>query len=162
METGSADILVIGVGNDRRGDDAVGLLVARRLRQRRCPGVSVVEAQGESTRLLDLWAGATRVYLVDAVVSGAPAGSVLRLGGPAPIPAASRFHCSTHGLDLTAAIELARALNRLPQKLVIYGIEGAAFTMGAAISPEAQRGAAKAVAAILEELGCGEGAHHHA
>jgi hydrogenase maturation protease len=50
---------------------------------------------------------------------------------------AGRFGGSTHAFGLAEAIELARALDELPQRLVIYAIEGKAFESGAALSPEA-------------------------
>lgn len=161
MATGAVDILVIGIGNEQRGDDAAGLLVARRLRDRGLPGVAVVEAQCDATLLIDLWAGAEKVYLVDAVVSGAPPGSLFRLDGLRQDSEETHGYRSSHGLGVKAAIELARALDRLPQHLVIYGIEGAGFAVGAAISPEAQGGVAAAVAAIVADLG-GEGKRNHA
>jgi Ni,Fe-hydrogenase maturation factor len=39
-------ILVIGVGNAFRGDDAVGLIVARRLRRSGAKGLTVIEESG--------------------------------------------------------------------------------------------------------------------
>lgn len=162
MGTGAAKILVIGVGNEHRGDDAAGLLVARRLRDRKLPGVSVVETQSDGTLLLDLWDGAERVCLVDAVSSGAQPGRLLRLDSLRQIPEASRFHRSTHGLGVEAAIALAHALNRLPRELMIYGIEGAKFDAGAGISPEVRRGIEEAVAAVLKDLGYGERHDDHA
>ena len=35
-----------------------------------------------------------------------------------------QFRCSTHALGVAEAIELARALDRLPRKLIVFGIEG--------------------------------------
>jgi hydrogenase maturation protease len=157
MGTGAERILVIGIGNEHRGDDAAGLLVARALRQRGLPGVSIVEAQNDGMLLIDLWAGAEKVYLVDAVSSGARPGSLLRLDALRRIPAAGKLRCSTHGLGIEAAIELARALNRFPREFMIHGIEAAKFGVGDAISPEVERGVEETVAAILKDLGHGDG-----
>ena len=41
---------VIGVGNEWRGDDAVGLLVARRLKAEQLPQVQIVEMPGHGDR----------------------------------------------------------------------------------------------------------------
>jgi hydrogenase maturation protease len=126
--------LVVGVGTER-GDDAAGLLVARALRASRHPA-AVAELAGDLTRLIDLWQPTDRVAVVDAVRSGAPAGTVHVLDATAnPLPAGLAA-ASTHGLGLGTAIELARGLGRLPARLVVYGIEGSRWTEGTGVSPE--------------------------
>ena len=60
---------VVCVGNRLRGDDAVGLDVARRLRGALPEGVAITEHEGEPTSLIDAWAGADALWVVDAVWS---------------------------------------------------------------------------------------------
>ena len=133
--------LVIGVGNDYRGDDAVGLAVARRIRNERLEGVTVREASGEGLALMEIWQVADSVILIDAVHSGARPGTVHRFdAGARPLPA-PLFHYSTHAFGLADAIELARALNQLPSRLEVYGVEGKNFEAGAALSPEVEAAA---------------------
>ena len=67
--------------------------------------------------------------------------------GPLPVDA---FAGSTHDFGLAEAVELGRALGVLPERLVIIGIEGRAFAMGAAMSAEVSAAAAEVVAGILE------------
>ena len=45
----------IGVGNPDRGDDAVGLHVARLLAARALPGVAVAKHAGDALALMDRW-----------------------------------------------------------------------------------------------------------
>jgi hydrogenase maturation protease len=73
-----ASPLVIGVGNADRGDDGVGLSVARRLMIRRPHGVRVVEHAGESMSLLDCLSSAESAYVVDACMAGGPPGTISR------------------------------------------------------------------------------------
>ncbi len=107
-------VLVIGVGNAYRGDDAVGLVVARRLQEDPLDGVTIVPTSGEGTALLALWQDTDAVVLVDAVCAGARAGTLHRFAvGTQPLPAMfSRV--STHAFGVAEAIELARALCQLP------------------------------------------------
>jgi hydrogenase maturation protease len=144
---------IIGLGNAWRGDDAVGLLVARRLREL-VRGADVLERSGEPADLLEaLGDGAGEVVLVDAVSSGAPPGEVHRLdASEVALPFAAG--ASTHGLGLAETIELGRALGRLPARLLVYGIEGAVFELGAPLSAEVARAADSVVAELrllLEE-----------
>jgi hydrogenase maturation protease len=128
--------LVIGVGNPDRGDDGAGLAVARRLRAAAPPGVVVREATGEASELLDAWDGFARVIVVDAARSGSRPGTLMRFDAiAAPLPAGLARE-STHGWGVAEAIELARALGRLPPSLVVYAIEGRGFEPGDALSPE--------------------------
>ena len=69
---------VIGVGNEWRGDDAVGLLVARRLKADQPPEVSIAECRGTVTAVREAWNAAAGVIVVDAVVSGGRPGAIYR------------------------------------------------------------------------------------
>jgi hydrogenase maturation protease len=142
----AADTLVVGIGNRFRSDDAAGLEVASRLAR---SGVRAVEHAGEPIDLLFGWAGVERVVLVDAVRSGAAAGTVHRLDALAtPLPRAL-FATSTHALGVAEAVELARALGRLPPSLSVYGIEGMSFAAGLGLSAPV----AAAVDVVVAELG---------
>jgi hydrogenase maturation protease len=130
------------VGNEFRGDDAAGLAIARAVDPG--PGVTVREFDGEVIGLLDVWGDADNVVIVDAVRSGAVAGTVHRFDASAePVPAAFS-HSSSHTIGVGDAIELARGLGRLPRRVLIFGVEGVRFDAGAALSPE--------VAEVLDDV----------
>ncbi len=135
--------LVVGVGNQVRGDDAAGLLAARRL--------GGIELEGDTSALVELLSGAESVIVVDAVRSGAAPGTVHRFEvGQAPLPGTLRSSSSSHALGVAEAIELARALGRLPAAVTVVGIEGERFDLGAGLSPRV--GAAiDAVVASIED-----------
>ncbi len=146
------DVLVIGVGNAYRHDDALGLVLARRVKAR-CGGrVTVLEASGEGAALLEAWAGACAVIVLDAVSSGAAPGTVFRFDASAqPIPARF-FHYSTHAFSVAEAVEMARALGRLPRTMLVYGVEGADFAAGEGLSPAVEAAATEVVEAVLATL----------
>jgi hydrogenase maturation protease len=123
---------VIGVGNALRGDDGAGPEAVRRLRAR---GLDAIACAADPQALLDAWQGAERVVVVDAMQSGRPPGTVTRFDATrTPLPATG-FRGSTHGLGVAEAIELGRALGRLPVSLEIVGVEGARWDHGAPLSP---------------------------
>jgi hydrogenase maturation protease len=125
-------VIVIGVGNRWRGDDAAGLEVARRVR---AGGVEAHEVEGDASALVDVWTGARHVVVVDAAASGAAPGTVRRFDAAAgPLPARS-VRSSTHAFGVPDAIELSRALGRLPERLEVYAIEGETFAAGDRLSP---------------------------
>jgi hydrogenase maturation protease len=154
MPSDKSGTLVIGLGNQYRRDDAVGLIVARCLRERAPEHVRVLEESSEGAALMESWKDADAVILIDAVHSGAEPGILHRLdANRQPIP--TEFsHCSTHAFSTAEAIELARALGRLPPRLVVYGIEGKTFEAGLGLSPEVEKAAREVVERVLEDLRC--------
>lgn len=146
------DVLIIGIGNLYRGDDGVGIEIVRRLQGDVPPGVSLLEATGEGTALLDAWRGFDEVYVCDAVSAGAPAGHIYRLDAVAePVPR-SFFNYSTHAFALAEAVEMARVLGELPRRLVIYGVEGETFASGRGLSAALELAANVVAAQLKEEL----------
>ena len=135
--------LVIGVGNEWRRDDAAGLVAARRLRERSPRAARVVEHEGEPLDLIELWSGAVAAIVLDAVSSGAPPGTVHRLDALTERFPAELFRGSTHALGIVEAVQIARALERLPGRLLVIGIEGKRFDAGAGLSPEVERAAVR-------------------
>lgn len=110
--------IIVGLGQATAGDDGVGLEVARVLAAR---GVDV-RACSDASLVLSLLEAGRQVVLVDAVVGGGPAGSVIRLEphalgvGPQPL--------SSHGVGVAEALELARILygEAALARLAIVGI----------------------------------------
>jgi len=134
-------MLILGCGNRDRADDAAGLLVAARLREL---GIDARARGGDMLALIDEWSSEQEVIIVDAVISGrAPGAITIWDVGQAALPSVC-FSCSTHALGVAEAVELARALERLPHELTICGIEAINFAVDGALSPE--------VAAAVERL----------
>lgn len=144
----NVNVLVVGVGNAYRGDDAAGIAVARHLRAQVEPCVRVIELGGEAAGLAESWKGADSVIVVDAIQSGAPPGSIRRFDARTDRIPREIFGRSTHDFGLAAAIELARALNELPPRLVIYAIEGEDFTPREKLSSRVE----EAVESVAEEI----------
>jgi hydrogenase maturation protease len=127
-------VLVVGLGQRDRGDDAAGPAVVEKAAEL-LPGEVTVACQEDPTALMDLWAGAALVVVADAIRSGRPPGTVQVLhahDGPLSVGTCT---ASTHAFGLAEAIELARALDRLPGQLVVVGIEATQFRLGAPLSP---------------------------
>jgi hydrogenase maturation protease len=153
-------VLVIGVGNEYAGDDAVGRIVARHLTALTVGNLRVVEESGEGAALMEIWRRADFVIVIDAVSSGGAPGTVHRFDTAVqPIPA-KFFRHSTHAFSVAEAIRLARVLNQLPNKLVVYGIEGKNFESGVDLSMEVTAAVDEVVGRIREELSNVANARH--
>lgn len=125
---------IVGVGNLFRGDDGAGLAVAREIRAKR-PDLHVIERSGNLLDLFEALGTEPAVIIVDAISSGAAAGSVIRWDASARALPSHSMRGSTHGFGVSEAIELARITHRLPGKTLVFGVEGACFEPGTCFSP---------------------------
>ncbi|MDF2143460.1 hydrogenase maturation protease [Knoellia sp. p5-6-4] len=146
--------LVVGLGSPHRGDDAVGVVVARGVAACHVPGVDVV-AHEDPTDLVELWSGHELAVVVDAVRSGSEPGTltVLETGALGERLRESAWgrtgRGGTHAFGLASAVELARALRRLPDRVVLVGVEAASFDHGAPLSPAVAAAVPTAVDRVL-------------
>ncbi len=117
-------VLVLGLGNDILSDDAVGLNVAREIRQHLSgsDGIDVQETSEMGLSLLDYIVGFEDLVLVDAVQTGqAPPGFLYELD-------ANRLKVlplvSPHFLGVGEIIALGRQLGLpVPRRVKIFAIE---------------------------------------
>ena len=148
----NSGILVIGIGNEFRSDDGLGLYAARELKRRGCSGVTVIEHPGEGSSLHEAWQGCGCAMLIDAVSSGGTPGSVHRVDCHRdPVPH-SLFRSSSHTFGVSEAIALGRTLGSLPGVLLLYGVEGRTFEPGRGLSEAVVRGIPVLIARIEEDI----------
>lgn len=143
---------MIGIGNEYACDDAAGLLVARKLKEKADAGFRILEHCGEGASLIEAWKGTTSVIVIDAVRSGAEPGKTYRFDASRASLPAEPFRGSTHAFGLYEAVELARSLGELPQRLMVYGIEGQDFRAGANVSPAVARAIGEVAELVLERV----------
>ncbi|MFR9757111.1 hydrogenase maturation protease [Streptomyces sp. TR06-5] len=142
---------VIGIGNTFRRDDGVGWAVVAHLRERsvrwEAPPV-LARSDGDPGRLIALWEDTALTVVVDACFPrSATPGRVHRwcaVSLTAALHSAAAGRHSTHGFGPAEALRLGDALGRRPERLVVYGVEGADRSLGTGLT--------RAVAARVPEL----------
>ena len=144
--------MLIGVGNEYRSDDGLGIYAAREICRRNIPGVIVVEENGEGAGLMEAWQEYDRVIIVDAINSGEASGSMLRLDALLEEIPARFFHYSSHAFGVVEAINMARVLNRLPRVLLLYGIEGKQFDVGPGLTDTVLKNMPDMLSSLEREL----------
>ncbi len=103
--------------------------------------------------MLESFADADLVILVDAMQSGGKPGEIRRFDvTDEPLSADLSSFSSTHVFNLTEALELGRALGQLPGRLLVFGVEAANFDLGTPISPEVESAARELDGLIRQEL----------
>ncbi len=142
--------VVIGIGNDFRRDDGVGLTVAEQIAERGLPGVQVLSGINEPTALLDAWSGAARVVVVDAVAAGNSApGRIRRWTG---LELETTPAVSSHALGLIQTCALGQALARMPDELVVFTIDVVDTNHGIGLTPAVAAAVPELVDLIVAEL----------
>ena len=145
-------VKIIGMGNEDRQDDGIGIVIAQRMKAIVPPGVTVKIARREALELLDFWKNANKVMVIDAVNGGGMVGKVYRFSvDKEPLPCEFSNY-STHSFSLDQVIELAKNLDQLPPELIIFGIQGKNFQVGRGISKELERNIERVVSLISDEV----------
>jgi hydrogenase maturation protease len=130
------------------GDDAVGPLCAAALAERKIPAVTL---GGSASELLEAWQETRHVIVVDALVTGAPPGTVhhMAYGDSGFHPEWTRS--SARGPGLAQAVRLGASLHCLPESLVVIGVEGADFEWASTPSAEVAAAMPALVEAVAKE-----------
>jgi hydrogenase maturation protease len=177
-----AGAVLVGIGNSYRRDDGIGPAVAMALRELSPADVTIVISDGEPAGLLEAWSGAQCAVLVDAVRGtggSSTAGPHTAIPGTESVP--GRMHrsvlvpppaavtgtaddalaaaswaapgsASTHRMGIADAIRLAAAVDMLPGRLVVFGVEVNDIGFGPGLSPAVAAAVPGVVQAVLAEL----------
>jgi len=124
-EGAGATTLIVGLGNPILGDDGVGWRVAEAVKARLDdPDVEVLCLSLGGLALMEHLAGYRRAIIIDAMSSGAPAGTLLRMTAREMDEISVQHTASVHDLSLSAALALGRELGlNLPGEIQMLGVE---------------------------------------
>jgi hydrogenase maturation protease len=152
-------VTVLGVGNILMSDEGAGVRCAERLEASGVlpAGVAVIDGGTSTHELLGDLEDLDLLIIVDAVVTGQPPGSVVRLEGDR-IPAAfsQKLSPHQHGInDLLATLALA---GRAPRRVVLFGVTPARIELGMELSPEVEAALPALVAQVVAEVWAASGA----
>lgn len=149
----SRPTLVIGLGHPDRGDDAVGVRIAREVAAERLD-VLALEFDDPS-EALDAWTAEDTVIVADAISSGGRPGDIHVIDvAEKRLPGGNWSAGGTHALGLAAIVELARSLDLMPRTFVVVGVEASRFDHGVPMSAAVEAAvptAAQAVLTVIDE-----------
>lgn len=147
-------VLVLGIGQSLRGDDAAGLEVVRQWRERfpetaDRPEVRVEASELPGLALLDLLGEVEAAVIVDAVQSAHPPGTVHRLTEE-ELQSFTSDAKSAHGWGLAETLKLGVQLMNSRPRIRVIGITARKFDMGTEMS-DAVRGAIPDICKAVED-----------
>lgn len=144
--------LLVGIGNELRGDDGVGPFILRSLRASGLQGVDCLLLGADVTALTEALGMTGHAYVFDAMRSGAPPGTVRRIDALNEELPKELSPCSSHGFALADVFKLADVLGKLPETLAVFGVEGETFELGRGLSAPVRAAAAAIVCDVTWEF----------
>jgi hydrogenase maturation protease len=147
-------IVVLGVGNRLMGDDGFGPRVIEELQKRDIPSnVELMDAGVGGMAILSWIEGADKVVIIDSVqTNNEPPGTVYRFTDK-ELPPSDMFMLSLHDLNLMDTINIGRVVQKMPDEIVIIGVEVkrvAEFVDG--LTPEVEAAMKEVIDLVVEEI----------
>lgn len=149
--------LVLGIGNEIRGDDGVGIHVVRRAAELLPAAwngrVDVEEACTGGFDLVDYLRGYKRAVIADAIqTEGGEPGTVYTFAADALNPTAHLGH--SHGVNLASALAVLRELNLgAPREVTVVAVEAEwLYEFREGLSPRVAAAVDEAAAAVIDVL----------
>jgi hydrogenase maturation protease len=146
------DLLVLGLGNALCGDDGLGgaVILALERGYDAPPGAQVLDGGTLGLSLLPFVEEARELILVDAVRTGDPPGSLVRLRGEDVAPAVAQ-RLSVHQIGVADLLDAAHWRGRSPQTLVLLGLAPDRLDWGVGLSPAVAEALPRLLDLVLEE-----------
>jgi hydrogenase maturation protease len=131
------NILVLGIGNLLLQDEGAGVRAVEEFERRYAipDGVELLDGGTSGIELLQYIQGKDCLILLDVVKSGNPPGTFIRLDGE-NVPALFQKKISPHQLGLSDLLATAQLIDRMPKRVVLFGIEPKSIETGLEMSEE--------------------------
>ena len=147
-------IKVLGIGNMLVGDDGFGPRVIEELQKRQLPeNVELIDAGVGGMAILSWIEDADKIVIVDSVQTGnEPVGTVYRFTDK-EMPPSDMFMLSLHDLNLVDTINIGRIVQKMPEEIIIYGVEVIRLTeFTKEMSPEVEAAVSEVADLVVEEI----------
>ena len=146
-------VLVLGLGNLILQDEGLGIKILQWLRWTYAwpTNVTLMDGGVMGLEILPYIEEAEAVLIIDAVRSGKPPGSLVRLDND-EIPAVIALKFSVHQVGFQETMAMAHLRGTVPKHLVLWGIEPGNIALGMTLTPPVLSKTRELTRAILDEL----------
>jgi hydrogenase maturation protease len=134
-------------------DDAAGVLIVQALAERyEFPEeLTLLDGGTLGLDILPYLEGVDRLLVVDAVETGDPPGTIIRMTGD-DIPLALATKVSPHQMGLKDLLLVADLQGYAPREMVLWGVQPGSIEMDIELSPEVAQSMGALQERVLEEL----------
>lgn len=146
--------VVLGIGNLLMKDEGAGVHAVSILKENFSfsPEVTVMDGGTMGLDLLYFLEGAEKLLMIDAVSSGAPAGTVKICEGD-DIPPSAWGKFSVHQIGLQDLVTAMRLTGQEPPQICLAGIEPRDVCLEIGLSPEVEKGLPALIETVIKKLG---------
>ena len=146
-------IIVLGVGNILLSDEGVGVRAVEALKRdyRLPPEVEVIDGGTSAMEMLDDLAHADHLVIVDAVRSGKPPATLVRIAGDA-VPVFFKTKLSPHQIGLSDVLATLALTGEAPGGVTVIGVEPLSLATGMALTGPVEALLPTVVAQLASEL----------
>lgn len=146
-------VMILGIGNILMSDEGIGVRVVEEFgRRHRLPeGVELIDGGTSGMDMLDSLAGLDHLIVVDAVRSGDPPGTRIRLEDD-EVPALFQTRLSPHQLGLSDVLASLKLMDEYPGHIVLLGCEPHSLAVGMGLTPAIEAQIEPLVAGVQAEL----------
>lgn len=143
--------LVLGIGNPVLGDDAVGIIVANKVKEKKLKNVDVETANTIGLEIINIISDYDRVFVVDAIKTGnGKAGEIHKFGSE---NLRQTMGHSVHDIDLSTMLKTGEKLGIKMPEIIIYGLEVSdTDRLREGLSKDVEESVPAVVEKIMEEL----------
>lgn len=148
-----SDLLILGIGNLLLQDEGAGVRVIEEFEKiyQKIEGVEILDGGTSGIELLQYIQGKKYLILVDVVNSGNAPGTIIRLEDT-EVPAFFQKKISPHQLGISDLLASAQLIDKMPDKVVLFGIEPKLIDVGLELSDEVRTKILPLVDTIAAEL----------
>ncbi len=145
--------LVLGVGNLLLSDEGVGIHAVRKLIETNLlpDDVEIVDGGTAGLDLLYYLEGVDCLVIIDAVETGGPPGTMVRITGD-KVPAYMALKISPHEITLPDFLAAAKLRDLYPRQVVIWGMQPGSLDVGVDLTPELAERLDFLVERVVEEF----------
>jgi len=141
---------IIAVGNDLYGDDGIGNAVLDALKQiPEMKEIELIDGATDALGLIDHFEGTEHIIIVDAAQMGEKPGTVKVFSREDVKLKIKMDHLSVHGISLAETFDIAQAVDSLPEKITIIGIEPKNIGISETLSDVVTKSIPKVVSNIM-------------
>lgn len=147
------NVLVLGIGNLLLQDEGAGVRVIEELEKKyEMPvGVELLDGGTSGIELLHYIEEKNVLILVDVVRNGGSSGTTYRFEGE-EVPALFQNKISPHQLGISDLLATARLIDKMPEKVVLFGIEPECIDTGLELTAEIASKIPEMVEQIADEI----------
>lgn len=142
---------IIGVGNEFRSDDGIGLQIVRELKKS-YPQLTISECDGNGVELLSLFQGNDLLIITDAAFTqqDEKVGDIIQLKLDETVNLSDYNVYSSHSFGLIEALRLGKVLNIIPNETFLYLVLAKNFSYGNSISEQVKKSIEKIISLIIK------------